>query len=147
MLGGSKSENGFFAGSKSDMHIFTMSSNSDLTIRHTTFDGGDNFIFVPDNAKNSVVTVYGSDMYYSYGPAIYAIYSLQKGRRIHIKILLNNKLRARNGNTNCQDKTYYYYPCCPYSASFICHLYATSIRLMYHILWVAHTTRLISLID
>ncbi len=71
MLGGSKSENGFFAGSKSDMHIFTMSSNSDLTIRHTTFDGGDNFIFVPDNAKNSVVTVYGSDMYYSYGPAIY----------------------------------------------------------------------------
>ena len=45
-----------------------------------------------------------------------------KGRRIHIRILLHNKLRANNSYTNSQGKTYYYYSCCPYSASFICHL-------------------------
>ena len=62
--------NGFYAEEKPDMHIFTVSSNSDFTIRHAKFKDGENHIFVPDNAKNARVTIYGCGIYSSKGPAV-----------------------------------------------------------------------------
>ena len=52
------------------MHIFTVSSNSDFTIRHAKFKDGENHIFVPDNTKNAKVTIYGCGIYSSKGPAV-----------------------------------------------------------------------------
>jgi hypothetical protein len=62
--------NGFNALAKTDMHIFTVGSNSDFTIRHAKFEGGANHVYVPDNAKNAKVTIYGCGIYDSKGPAV-----------------------------------------------------------------------------
>ena len=82
--------NGFYAQNKSDVHIFTLSSNSELTVRHADFKGGENHICVPDSAKNAKVTIFGSEFYNSNGPAVFI------------------GSRADNTNVNIQWSEYWY---------------------------------------
>ena len=72
------------------MHIFTLSSNSDLTVRHADFKGGENHIYIPDSAKNAKVTIFGFEFYNSNGPAVFI------------------GSRADNTNVNLQWSEYWY---------------------------------------